>query len=132
MKENESGGNLQRSLRFFRDLQLVNPPLDAPSKLVRQCAGNRTRAMRVSMKSSGLKLLACATKLGINESYLSRLINLKHSESGVLPDWFVPAFCWATGSNLLEQVIKAAQDEQDEESERVIEHRMAAQLQVAA
>jgi AraC-like DNA-binding protein len=131
MKANESGCNLQRSIAFFRDLQRVSPPRNAPDKLVRQCK-TPTMAMRVSMKASGLKLLACARKLAISESYLSRLINGQHNESGDLPEWFVPAFCWATGSRLLEQYIERQQDERDEESERVIVHRMAAQLAAVA
>lgn len=131
MKANESACNLQRSIRFFRDLQRVNPPAGAPDKLVRQCK-TRTMAMRVSMKASGLKLLACARKLGIHESYLSRLINGSHSESGEFPDWFVPAFCWATGSSLLEQYLQREADEQDEECERVIERRIADALAAAA
>lgn len=131
MKANESGCKLQRSLKFFRDLQLVNPPLDAPSKIVRQCE-TATMAMQVSLQASGLKLLACATKLDISESYLSRLINLKHNESGELPEWFVSAFCWATGTRLLEQVIERQQNEQDEECERVVQRRLADQLAVRA
>jgi hypothetical protein len=131
MKANESECKFQRSLRFFRDLQAVNPPLDAPAKIVRQCE-TATMAMQVSLQASGLKLLACATKLRISESYLSRLINLKHSESGELPEWFVSAFCWATGTRLLEQWIERQRDEQDEECERVVQRRLADQLAVRA
>lgn len=131
MKVNESGHNLQRSILFFRDLQRLHPPLDAAPKIVRQCK-TATMAMQVSMQASGLKLLALATKLQVSESYLSRLINLKHSESGDLPDWFVPAFCWATGSNLLDQFIQRERDERDEECERTFARRLADQLAVAA
>lgn len=130
MNRNEYGGNPQRSIKFFRDLQVKHPPSDAPQKLVRQCDGSLTRAMRVSMKRAGLKQLALALDLGIAQSYLSKLINLKHSESGELPEWFVLAFCCATGSRLLEQVIEWTHDEADEECERRIERRMAAQLPV--
>lgn len=135
MKPNESGGTLQRSLKFFRDLQLVNPPSDATQKLVRQCAKQpkpRKTAMLVSMQAAGLKQLALAVKLQIGESYLSKLINGTHNESGDLPEWFVPAFCWATGVNLLEQVIEYEQDDADEECERAVVRRFAEQLQVAA
>jgi hypothetical protein len=135
MKGNESAGTIQHTLRFFRDLQAVNPPLDAPSKYVRQCMAMpnpRTTAMRVSMQAAGLKQLACATKLDIHESYLSRLIAGTHNDTGEFPRWFVAAFCWATGSRLLEQVIEREQEEADEESPLLIERRMAAQLGVAA
>lgn len=135
MQGNESAGNVQRSLKFFRDLQLVNPPLDAPAKLVRQCLMEdnwREVAMRVSMQASGLKGLACATKLGISESYLSRLVRGLHSDSGDLPEWFIAAFCWATGSRLLEQCIHMEQAERDEPCIHTTVRRMAAELRVAA
>lgn len=134
MKGNESSHNLQRSIRFFRDLQAVNPPKDAPMKLVGQCIAQdnaRELAMRVSMQASGLKLLACATKLGIHESYLSRLIRGAHSESGELPEWFVEAFCWATGSNLLKQCLRMEEADEDA-GVRLLVTRMASDLRSAA
>lgn len=130
MNLNEYGGTQQRSLKFFRDLQVLHPPLDAPRKHVIQCQGDLTRAMRWSMKASGMKQLALSAYLGIAQSYLSKLINLKHSESGELPEWFVVAFCCATGSRLLEQVIELNHDEADQECERRLAMRMAAQLPV--
>lgn len=135
MKANESGGTHQRSLKFFRDLRAVNPPKDVAQKLVRQCLRQpkpHTTAMRVSMQAVGMKQLALAYKLQIAESYLSKLINGSHNETGEFPEWFVSAFCWATGVRLLEQVIESEQDEADEECERTIVRRMAEQLQVAA
>jgi hypothetical protein len=131
MNLNEYGGNSQRSIKFFRDLQVKRPPLDAPRKHVLQCQGDLTRAMRWSMKASGMKQLALAAYFRINQSYLSKLINLKHNESGELPEWFVLAFCCATGSRLLEQVIDWKHEQADEECERTLERRMSAQLPVA-
>jgi predicted XRE-type DNA-binding protein len=130
MNLNEYGGNQQRSIKFFRDLQVKHPPLDAPRKHVLQCQSDLTRAMRWSMKASGMKQMALAAYFGINQSYLSKLINLKHNESGELPEWFVLAFCCATGSRLLEQVIEKAHEDADSECERTLARRMAAQLPV--
>lgn len=131
MNLNEYDGTQQRSIKFFRDLQLKHPPMDAPRKHVLQCQNSLTRAMRWSMKASGMKQLALAAYLGINQSYLSKLINLKHNESGELPEWFVLAFCCATGSCLLEQVIERVQEEAEAECEKTLARRMAAQLPVA-
>jgi predicted XRE-type DNA-binding protein len=131
MNPNEYGGTQQRSIKFFRDLQVLHPPMDAPRKHVLQCHEDLTRAMRWSMKASGMKQLALASYLGINQSYLSKLINLKHNESGELPEWFVLAFCCATGSRLLEQVIERIHEEAEDECEKVLARRMAAQLPVA-
>jgi hypothetical protein len=60
--------------------------------------------------------------LGISESYLCRLVN----ERQPMPEWFVPAFCWATGSTLLEQWL----DRQDD-SEAAADMRLASLLRCA-
>lgn len=133
MKVDERNGTPQRNLAFFRDLRRVNPPIEAPYKLVKQCARQdkpRTTAMKVSMRAAGLKQLALAAQFGIHESYMSRLIAGTHNESGEYPDWFVDAFCWATRSRLLEQVIEHEQEQADEECQRTLVRQMAAQLPV--
>jgi hypothetical protein len=121
-KRSEPVSGVQHTLTFFRNLQRIKPPKAAPSKLVRQCDSPR-RAMRVSLKLAGMKRLCCATMLGISESYLCRLVN----ERQPMPEWFVPAFCWATGSTLLEQWL----DRQDD-SEAAEEARLADLLRPAA
>lgn len=134
MKVNESGGTQQRSFKFFRDLRLVHPPMDAPQKLVRQCVRTdkpRTTAMQVAIEAAGLKQLALAAQFGIGESYMSKLIAGTHNESGKYPDWFVDAFCWATRSRLLEQVMEYEEELADEECQHALIRRMAAQLPVA-
>jgi predicted XRE-type DNA-binding protein len=130
MNPNEYGGTNQRSIKFFRDLQVLHPPLDAPRKHVLQCHGDLSRAMRWSMKASSWKQEALAEYLGIKQPYLSKLVNLKHNETGELPEWFVLAFCCATGSRLLEQVIELSHEEAEQECERALARRMASQLPV--
>ena len=118
---------MQHTIKFFRDLQLCNPPKDVCPKLLRQCDSPR-RAMRVSLKAAGLKLLACSRMLGISEGYLSKLVNEKQA----MPDWFVPAFCWATGSNLLEQHLRMESLLATEPCERALDRRLADELRAAA
>lgn len=117
-----SGGNVQHTFAFFRNLQLVKPPVAESMKLVRQCDTPR-RAMRVALKSAGMKRLVCARMLGISESYLCRIVNGRQP----MPEWFVPAFCWATGSLLLQQFL----DGQDD-TEAALESRLVAASRRAA
>jgi hypothetical protein len=121
-KRSEPVTVVQHTLTFFRNLQRIKPPQPAPDKLVRQCKTAR-QAMRVALKAKGMKRLVCARMLDISESYLCRLVN----ERQPMPEWFVPAFCWATGSTLLEQWL----DRQDD-SEAAEEARLADLLRPAA
>ena len=92
---------MQHSIRFFRDLQRLNPPIDADPEWVRKIDTPRL-AMLVSLKAAaGMKQLVCSRLIGISEGHLSRVI----SGQRAMPEWFPDAFCWATGSNLLAQVI---------------------------
>jgi hypothetical protein len=119
---------MQRNFEFFRDFQLKTPPVDAPSKIVRQIETPRM-AMRTTLKAQGMKLLSVATQLHISEGYLSKLVNEKEP----MPEWFAEAFCWVTGNNLLRQHI-AFNEALDERRDRAdwIERKLAAELRSAA
>lgn len=121
-KRSEAVSGIQHTLTFFRNLQRIQPPKPAPAKLVRQCQTAR-QAMRVALKAVGMKRLLCARLLGVSESYVCRLVN----ERQPMPEWFVPAFCWATKSTLLQQWIDAQDDSDNRQDER-----LAAMLREAA
>lgn len=119
---------MQRRIEFLRDFQLVNPPKDAPAKVVRQCDSARM-AMRTTLKAKGLKLLPLATQLEISESYLSRIVN----EREPMPEWFAEAFCIATQSNLLRQYLALADFESEaQDTSRWLERKLANELRECA
>lgn len=91
---------MQRPIEFFRNLQSLNPPKDAPAKVLRQVESARM-AMRLSLKLCGVKHEAIACQLRMSKGYLSKLVN----ERMPMPEWFPMAFCYATGSNALRQFL---------------------------
>ena len=126
---------MQHTIKFFRDLQLRNPPIDVGDKLLRQVTSPRT-AMRLSLQSAGMKRWACAQMLGISEGYMSKLISGKFGKHpndprwDDLPEWFAVAFCWATRCNLLSQYLAAHALDGDDEA--ALERRLIEQMQRAA
>ena len=117
---------MQRTIKFFRDLQAIHAPEAAPAKVVRQVESPHM-AMMTTMVSRHHKLLTIATKIGVSESHLSRIINGKRS----MPRWFPAAFCWATGCNLLQQHLDM-RDALSEPDMRATALRLALELQRVA
>ena len=119
---------MQRSIEFFRDLQLKKPPIDAPSKVLRQVESPRM-AMRTTLQAVGMKRLVCAAILGLSEGYLCKIVN----EAKPMPEWFPIAFCYATGSNLLRQYLALTDAlEERHDTEQWLERKLANELRAAA
>jgi len=114
---------MQHTIKFFRDLQAVNPPRDVSVQVLRQVDSART-AMRVSLKTVGTKRAAIAHMLGISEGYFSRLVNGKRD----MPEWFPAAFCWATQCSLLEKYLELEAALSDAPDALAVERRIATQL----
>lgn len=113
----------QEKLTFRRNLQVVNPPVDAPSKVLRQIDSD-AQALAVSMKAGGHKLACIAKAVGKTEGYVSRLRSGKRP----IPEALVDRLCIATGSNLLRQYRELQAALSEVEDERANVRRLAAQL----
>lgn len=91
-----SSDEKQKSLRLAFGVH--RGPTDAPAKLLRQIE-SEAQAIAVSMRAGAHKLAYVAACLGKSESYVSLLRAGKRP----VPQKLVPAFCAATGTNLLAQ-----------------------------
>lgn len=86
-------------------------------------------AMRLALKTCGVKHEAIAAQLGLSKGYFSKLIN----EQMPMPEWFALAFAYATGSNLLPQflALSAAIDEAQDRT-HWLERKLANELRECA
>jgi predicted XRE-type DNA-binding protein len=80
------------------ELTIPAEPRDAPEVLVQSITSDQ-QAIAVSIEAARLTQAYVAGALGISNSYISCLVSGKRP----MPDKLVPAFCAATGTNLVRQ-----------------------------
>lgn len=85
----------------FNFMGIIKAPENAPSSMVRKMTG-ADQAVRVSIKTKGLKLDYYADQMHVSRAYISMIANGIRA----VPEWFVEPFCTLTGTNLLKQYLE--------------------------
>ena len=121
---------MQQKMGLMSSMQ--GQPKPAPRVILRQM-DTEAQAIDVSIRMAGFKAGFIAASMGLSDAYVSMLRNGKRRipKEGPKREAFIAEFCRITGTCLLAQAIRQAEQEADELSQAQINERLAAQLRAA-
>lgn len=118
---------MQRNFPFMAELKAPRNEADSIVSQIR----DEAHALRCSINFTKYKLAYYAANLGVDITYISKMKNGKCP----IPEHFVMALCYLSGTNLLQQYIKlqdALALSRGELTEKQITHNITAQMRRAA